>query len=192
MITLFNNHPYISSSGTPVGCTKFTATYNVGMVVEWCGHWWVHITVWMACLVFILCQPVHSLNHPYRFLFRNLFMKTNCNLYFHCQPVIIQSLIIMLHFPIITESVVLYNSARYYGSWNYTEKYYYSCSYSSTSLTGCNKYFNSWWCNSGHQVGLWCMTQPQTGKYMNVLNEWMHACMHDFLSILKLLVGVLK
>ena len=29
---LFNNHPYISSSGTPV-CTKFTATY-VGMVVE--------------------------------------------------------------------------------------------------------------------------------------------------------------
>ena len=32
MATLFNNHPYISSSGTPVG-TKFTATY-VGMVVE--------------------------------------------------------------------------------------------------------------------------------------------------------------
>ena len=32
MATLFNNHPYISSSGTPVG-TKFTATY-VGIVVE--------------------------------------------------------------------------------------------------------------------------------------------------------------
>ena len=32
MATLFNNHPYISSSGTLVG-TKFTATY-VGMVVE--------------------------------------------------------------------------------------------------------------------------------------------------------------
>ena len=31
-----NNHPYISSSGTPVG-TKFTATY-VGMVVEQSGH----------------------------------------------------------------------------------------------------------------------------------------------------------
>ena len=31
-ITLFNNHPYISSNGMPVG-TKFTATY-VGMVVE--------------------------------------------------------------------------------------------------------------------------------------------------------------
>ena len=30
--TLFNNHPYVSSSGTPVG-TTFTATY-VGMVVE--------------------------------------------------------------------------------------------------------------------------------------------------------------
>ena len=30
--TLFNNHPYIISSGTPVG-TKFTATY-VGMVIE--------------------------------------------------------------------------------------------------------------------------------------------------------------
>ena len=32
MATLFNNHPYISSSGTLVG-TKFTATY-VGMVVK--------------------------------------------------------------------------------------------------------------------------------------------------------------
>ena len=32
MATLFNNHPYISSSGTPVG-TKFTAAY-VGMVDE--------------------------------------------------------------------------------------------------------------------------------------------------------------
>ena len=31
-ITLFNSHPYIISSGTPVG-TKFIATY-VGMVVE--------------------------------------------------------------------------------------------------------------------------------------------------------------
>ena len=31
-ITLFNNYPYISSSGTPVGI-KFTATY-VEMVVE--------------------------------------------------------------------------------------------------------------------------------------------------------------
>ena len=26
VVTLFNNHPYISSSGTPVGI-KFTATY---------------------------------------------------------------------------------------------------------------------------------------------------------------------
>ena len=35
MATLFNNHPYISSSGTPVG-TKFTAATYVGiiMVVE--------------------------------------------------------------------------------------------------------------------------------------------------------------
>ena len=32
MATLFNNHPYISSSGMLVG-TKFTATY-VRMVVE--------------------------------------------------------------------------------------------------------------------------------------------------------------
>ena len=32
MATLFNNHPYISSSGMPI-CTRFTATY-VGMVVE--------------------------------------------------------------------------------------------------------------------------------------------------------------
>ena len=32
--TFFNNHPYISSSGMPVGRTKFTAIY-VGMVVEY-------------------------------------------------------------------------------------------------------------------------------------------------------------
>ena len=40
---------------------KFTPTY-VGMVVEYCGHVMelVHITVCMALLVFVLCQPVHS------------------------------------------------------------------------------------------------------------------------------------
>ena len=36
MATLFNSHPYISSSGKPVG-TKFTATY-VGMV-DGCYHY---------------------------------------------------------------------------------------------------------------------------------------------------------
>ena len=64
MATLFNNHPYISSSGTPVG-TNFTATY-VEMVVEYCGHdmsayQGVHGTF---CLC-ILCQPVHSLSYSY-------------------------------------------------------------------------------------------------------------------------------
>ena len=63
MATLFNNHPYVSSSGTPVG-TKFTATY-VGMVVEYCGHVMeVHITVCMALLICVLCQPVHSCIEP--------------------------------------------------------------------------------------------------------------------------------
>ena len=62
--TSFNNHPYvyISSSGTSVG-TKFTATC-VGMVVEWPRYGvHVHITVCMARLVFVLCQPVHSSLH---------------------------------------------------------------------------------------------------------------------------------
>ena len=39
----------------------------------------VHVTVCMALLVCVLCQPVRSLSHPYtsaRFFFRNLFMET--------------------------------------------------------------------------------------------------------------------
>ena len=71
---------------------------------------------------------------------------------------------------IYTESAVLPNSAQYYGSWSYTETYYYSCSSSSTSLTGCNKHsVSSSQCNSDDQVGLWCMTLPQTGKYMYII-----------------------
>ena len=48
MCTLFNNHPYISSSGMPIG-TKFTATY-VGIVAEQYVHGCsgVHFTVCMA------------------------------------------------------------------------------------------------------------------------------------------------
>ena len=71
-----------------------------------------------------------------------------------------------------TESVVLYNSAQYYGSWLYTDNYYYSCSSNSSSLTGCSKYSapSSSYCNSYDQVGLWCMTLPQTGKHMYILN----------------------
>ena len=53
-VALFNNHPYISSSGTPVG-TKFTATY-VGMAVLWSAYHCV------AFLVYVLRQPVHSMN----------------------------------------------------------------------------------------------------------------------------------
>ena len=33
MATLFNNHPYMSSSGMPVG-TKFTATVNKAAIYE--------------------------------------------------------------------------------------------------------------------------------------------------------------
>ena len=70
-----------------------------------------------------------------------------------------------------TESVVLYNSAQYYGSWSYTDTYYYSCSSGSTSLTNCSKNsVSSYYCNSDDQVGLWCITLPQTGKHMYILN----------------------
>ena len=67
MATLFNNHPYISSS-------KFSANWHaiaiyVGMVVEY-GHGMECVSL-TSCA---LCQPVSLLSHP-RFLFRNL-MKT--------------------------------------------------------------------------------------------------------------------
>ena len=60
MATLFNNHPYISSSGAPV-CPKFTATY-VGMVFV-CVHATECICT-HAFLAFVLCQPVHSCSEP--------------------------------------------------------------------------------------------------------------------------------
>ena len=62
MATLFNNHPYISSSGTPVG-TKFTATY-VGMVV---GHVMecISLCAWHFLFVYFVSQCIHALNHPY-------------------------------------------------------------------------------------------------------------------------------
>ena len=71
------------------------------------------------------------------------------------------------------------NSAQYYGSWSYTDTYYYSCSTSSTSLTGCSKssVSPSYLCNSDDQVGLWCMTQPQTGKYMYILHDLVLSCL---------------
>ena len=38
---------------------------------------WMHITVSIAQLVFVLCQPVNLCIEPWaRFLFRNLFIKT--------------------------------------------------------------------------------------------------------------------
>ena len=85
-----------------------------------------------------------------------------------------------------SESVVLLSRA--YGSWNYTDTYYYSCSSSSTSLTGCSKNsVSSIICNSNYQVGLWCMTLPQTGKHIYIMN----ACLLSILFCF-FLVGVLK
>ena len=76
MATLFNNHPYTSSSGTPVG-TKFTATY-VGMVVETYGHVMEYISLcaWHVLFLYFVSQCINALNHPTwaRFLFRNLFI----------------------------------------------------------------------------------------------------------------------
>ena len=62
MAALFNNHPYISSSGTAFG-TKFTATY-VGMV-----------TVCMALLfVYFVSQCIHwAIPTLARFLFYKSF-----------------------------------------------------------------------------------------------------------------------
>ena len=74
------------------------------------------------------------------------------------------------------------NSAQYYGSWPYTETYYYSCSTSSTSLTGCSKHIvSSSLCGSNDRVGLWCMTLPRTGNYKCTF--WMHAWLSISLSM---------
>ena len=93
------------------------------------------------------------------------------------------TLIIIYNYIIfLTESVVLYNSAQYYGSWPYTDTYRYSCSSSSTSLTNCSKNSVSSslssYCNSNDQVGLWCMTLPQTGRYVHVHIECMNDLVH--------------
>ena len=71
MATLFNNHPYISSSGTPVG-TKFTAATYVGIwllnnvAVLWNAY---HITVWHCALsasAFIEPDILHQLDFLWR------------------------------------------------------------------------------------------------------------------------------
>ena len=69
MGTLFNNHPYISSSGWPVG-NKFSATY-IGMHGCWimwpcaCGHF---------LFVYFVSQCIHwDIPTSARFLFRNLY-----------------------------------------------------------------------------------------------------------------------
>ena len=59
-------------------------------------------------------------------------------------------------------AVTMSNSSQYFGSWNYTTNYTYSCSISSSSLSSCNKYPRSF-CDSEHQAGLWCLTVPPTG-----------------------------
>ena len=44
MATLFNNHPYMSSSGTPVS-TKFTATYMYHIrSIRYHGYYLVHLS----------------------------------------------------------------------------------------------------------------------------------------------------
>ena len=100
----------------------------------------------------------------------------------------IQLLNIYIHVVIYTESFVLLNSARYYGSWSYTDTYYYACSTSSSSLTGgCTRYsVSSSVCNSDDQVGLWCMTQPQAGKYMYILNTFTKQCTAFCVYVFKL------
>ena len=81
--TLFNNHPFISSSGTPVG-TKLTATY-VGwllnnVAVLWSAYHCLHDT---SCLC---TSSASALLHwgiftLVRFLLRNLFMKIQTLMY---------------------------------------------------------------------------------------------------------------
>ena len=68
MATLFNNHPYISSSVMPVG-TKFTATY-VGMVAE-CGHVmepaYNCMCAWTSCLCTLSASARHAFLHEVDF-----------------------------------------------------------------------------------------------------------------------------
>ena len=61
----------------------------------------------------------------------------------------------------------MYNSAQYYGTWSYTDIYYYYCSTTTySSLTSCSRRYRPYssYCNSDDHVGLWC---PSTSKNFN-------------------------
>ena len=62
MATLFNNHPYISSSKV---CADWhaTATYAGWLLDNVAMLWSAYPCV--AFFVCVLCQPMHSLSHPY-------------------------------------------------------------------------------------------------------------------------------
>ena len=67
------------------------------------------------------------------------------------------------------------NSAQYFGTWSYTDSYYYSCSSSSYSLTACSTFSApSSSCDSNDQVGLLCMTLPSTGifRYCTIIIKY--------------------
>ena len=67
----------------------------------------------------------------------------------------------------VLEPIVMYNSAQYFGTWSYTDSYYYYCSSSSySSLIDCTRQYVSSYCDSNNQVGLWCTTiMSSTGTY---------------------------
>ena len=61
----------------------------------------------------------------------------------------------------------MYNSAQYFGTWSYTDSYYYYCSTTTySSLTSCSRRYrpSSSSCNYNDHVGLWC---PSTSKNFN-------------------------
>ena len=66
MATLFNNHPYISSSKFSANW-RATATY-VGIVVELCGHVMecISLCAWHFLFFYYVSQCIHALNHPYK------------------------------------------------------------------------------------------------------------------------------
>ena len=82
------------------------------------------------------------------------------------------------------------NSAQYFGTWSYTDSYYYySCSSSYSSLDSCSRSSAPSLCGSNDQVGLQCMTLPSTGTSFCMHNNII-VCIHKVCGKMYILISI--
>ena len=58
----------------------------------------------------------------------------------------------------------MHNAATLYGSWAFSYDRYYSCTKTSSSLTGCFSSYAFGRCAADNHVGVWCLTVPPAGS----------------------------